>query len=150
MSVLPAVLAALVSELSTAPALSDVRVFDGPPYEDVSDLTFITVGASLTGATPPVVLAQVPAGLRSTEDAFDITSGLSVFRGDTNITECRSTADQYFEGIRGVVLANPTLGVAGVVSAQLMTAAFTPRWSTQFGCVVDSDLVIRVQAHTIP
>lgn len=148
MTAIPATIAALVTALGAAPALAGVRVYDGPPLTDVSDADYLCVGWN--PATTAVVLNQAPAGLRSAQDVFDIANVASTFSGDDDIPARRARIDTIFEGVRAVLLADHTLGVPGVISAQLLTATFMPQYGPQYGVDVDLDFVIRVNSHTIP
>lgn len=82
----PAAVDALVAILRAAPALSEVRIVDGPESTNLTDLRRIHVGWH-PGAESAVSLQQEfnSAGARTRDEAFEISCYAEARSGDTDM-----------------------------------------------------------------
>ncbi|MFI9344926.1 hypothetical protein ACIG0D_27225 [Streptomyces sp. NPDC052773] len=122
-SSLPAAIASLLGilESSSAPALANVTIVDGPPADDIATQDFLAVGWS-GGEDQSAELVQDfnAAGARTRDEEFTIACVIDVWNGDDGFAEVRNRA----------------FAILGVVEAELRATAANPEAPTLNGAVL--------------
>lgn len=114
-SSVPAVLQALVSTLSGAPALEGVPVFDGPALDGTSQDAVVTIGYTGDPDDPSTVTGQDEYDGMSTarsREQYTVRCAVSVRDGTGDPAAPRTRAFDLLSAIGGVLAANPSLGGA--------------------------------------
>lgn len=152
-SAVPAAIAALLDILSTAPALADVRVIDGPPPStNFSEPDRLYVGWS-SGAEQAAEIQQdfAYAGSRRRDESAELACYLETREGSGDMAWCRARAFELLGVVETVLRATdadptaPTLR-GSVLWAELAAGALIQEQSTE-GAYAGLAFTVRVRAR---
>lgn len=138
MSVLPAVLDALVATLQDAPGLYRVQVVDGPVV-DYLNSEGVAVGAT-RDFDPAVAWSRPPAGLEGQGEAFDVACLAWSGSGSTVVKPVRDRVDQILDAVDARLAEDRT--IAGTVSTAWITAGSYVPEQTGSGAIVYAEFRI--------
>lgn len=142
MTTVPAAIDGLLGLLRASPALTGVRLDDGPWLQRPSEPDVIVVGW-LPDELPTVAWVDEIAGLDSEGESYDLQGLASAWNGDSVMRVARDRADVLIEAVRAEVRGDPTLG--GAVSKARLVTADMAQYQTGQGCEVAMTYAIRIQ-----
>ena len=151
-STVPAAIDALLVILRTAPELSGVRVFDGPPTDDMAGPDFVAVGWQPEGEEAPAITQDFnAAGARTRDEEFDLLCWAESWTGDRSVSARRVRAFELLAVVEQAIRASgaqpeaPTLG--GVVLWSHLTGATLRQMFTQDGTRVGIAFTVSCRAR---
>lgn len=140
-SAVPAAIDALVVLLRTAPELAEVRIFDGPPVDDMAGPDFLAVGWQPDGEEAATVVQDFSsAGARTRDEGFNLLCWVESWTGDRAVSARRARAFELLATVEQVLRATesapeaPTLN--GTVLWSHLTNATLRQMFTQDGARV--------------
>ena len=150
-SAVPAALSALVTILQSAPGLEGVRVSDGPPVTDLSDLDQLFIGWQPDTETA-VSLDQdfAGAGARTRDERFDIACYAEARSGDTDIAARRARVFELLGEVENALRASDAAPTAPTLNNTVLWAHLTVGNLTQIqreGSLAGVAFVVRCQAR---
>src|SRR5690348_11079979 len=111
----PDLIDAIVAALRTAPALSTVKVIDGPIVTDSAAQEWVFVGydGSDEGDYITATTQQEWAGIgaKKKNEEITLTCAVLVQRGSIDVRSCRVRTFEVFAAVEDVLRADPALGL---------------------------------------
>lgn len=146
-SALDNVLTALVTTFTTAPALSEVAVFDGPPVtrDSLSDLVLVGHdGAPDSDAVATVEQSWVDMACTRREEFGEVPCVVLHQGGDTDMGAARTRAFVLLAACESALLGDMTLG--GLVSSAQFARGIARQYQNSRGAAVVAPFVVTYRA----
>lgn len=125
-SAVPAAINALLTILGAAPALSAVRIVDGPPGVNLTDRHRLYVGWSPGGERAAAIEQDFAyVGARRRDENFTIACYLETRSGDTDMSLHRTVAFQLLGGIEDALRATDGAPTAPTLNGTVLWAHLT-------------------------
>lgn len=147
-SSVPAVLAALVLRLQTAPDLAGVKVWDGPAMDGSQPLEAITVGMAGDGEALAAEGQDTREGLAAdrSREQYTVHCLLEVRNGSEDVAAARTRVFELLNAVGGVLAASPLLD--GTAMSAQPGAWSLAQAQDSAGVVVTLTLGIEIDAYT--
>ncbi|MFD6684176.1 hypothetical protein [Micromonospora parva] len=149
MSRVPDLIDALVGRLKAAEGLAGVGVTDGPEItqQDADDWVLVGYDGDPSGGLPAAATEEDWAGLGvSREESIQLPVSLLVRRGDADVKAARDRVYVLGDIVKGILRADPSIGLPGVQCAVGSTALFQTQFADQG---IQTRLVLTLACRTI-